>query len=200
MILKRFFDVIVSILALIVLLPLFIVIAIFIKIDSKGPVFFRQERVGLNGKIFRIYKFRTMTWNVLQNGLQITVAKDPRITRVGYFLRKYKFDELAQFLNVLIGQMSIVGPRPEVPHYMEQYPDLVRNKVLSMRPGITDKASIEFRNENEMLNGSKNPDETYIEIILPIKQRYYLEYIDNNTMLGDLLIIWQTFLLVFVKK
>ena len=177
-------------------MPLFFVIAVSIKLDSKGPVFFRQVRVGRKGQLFKIFKFRTMSNLAEKTGLQITVSADPRITRVGHLLRKYKLDELAQFLNVLLGHMSVVGPRPEVPKYVEKYPDDLHQKILSMRPGITDKASIEFRNENELLDSSKNPENMYIEEILPIKLKYYSDYIDNHTLLGDIAIIWRTIRLV----
>ena len=183
--------------ALIVLVPLFFVIAVSIKLDSKGPVFFRQVRVGRKGKLFKIFKFRTMSSSAEKNGLQITVSADPRITRVGHFLRKYKLDELAQFLNVLLGHMSVVGPRPEVPKYVEKYPDDLRQKIFSMRPGITDNASIEFRNENELLDSSENPEVMYIKEILPIKLKFYSDYIDEHTLFGDIKIIWRTIRLVF---
>ncbi len=197
MILKRLFDVVFSIIALTALVPLFIVVAIWIKIDSIGPVFYRQVRVGKNEKPFKIFKFRTMYVSEQKVNLQITVSKDPRITKVGAFLRKYKIDELAQFLNVLLGQMSVVGPRPEVPHYVEKYPNSIREKIFSIRPGITDKASIEFRNENQMLDGSNNPENMYIEKILPIKLKYYSEYVDDHSMLGDIYIILRTLMLIF---
>ena len=181
---------------LIILVPIFFIIAILIKIDSKGPVFFRQLRVGRKGKLFKIYKFRTMTQSAEKKGLQVTVSADPRITRVGHLLRKYKLDELAQFLNVLLGDMSVVGPRPEVPKYVELYPDELRTKILSMRPGITDKASIEFRNESQLLDSSKNPENIYIKEILPIKLKYYSDYVDNHTLLSDIAIILRTIRLV----
>lgn len=182
------------------LLPIFVVIAISIKLNSNGPVFYRQLRVGLNGKLYRIFKFRTMSSLDSVKDLQITVSNDPRITSVGFYLRKYKLDELAQFINVIFGDMSVVGPRPEVPKYMAVYPSSLRDKILSVRPGITDKASIEFRNENELLDANENPERTYIEKILPIKQQYYSDYVDTHTMLGDVNIIWQTIKLIFFRN
>lgn len=197
--LKRMFDLIFSIFALLILSPFFVLIALLIKFDSKGPVFFRQARVGRFGKLFDIYKFRTM--NVVNNTqLQLTVANDTRITRVGFYLRKFKLDELAQFLNVLLGDMSIVGPRPEVPVYVEKYPESVRDKILSMRPGITDRASIEFRNENEMLSRSNNAEKTYINEILPVKLRYYNDYVNDNSIFGDVRIIWDTICSILIKN
>ena len=198
--LKRLFDILFSICALIILLPVFIVISVLIKLDSKGPVFYRQQRVGLNGKLFRIFKFRTMSTFNDVGKVQITVSDDPRITSVGSYLRKYKLDELSQFINVVLGDMSVVGPRPEVPEYIKVYPAPLREKILSVRPGITDKASIEFRNENELLDANEDPERTYIEKILPIKQRYYSDYVDKHTMLGDVNIILQTIRLIFLRS
>ena len=144
---KRLLDWIASTLGLLVLFPLFLILAVWIKLDSPGPVFFRQERVGRAGEIFYIHKFRTMVANAKHLGLQITVGADVRVTRVGQWLRKYKIDELPQLLDVWLGHMSLVGPRPEVPRYVACYPEDVRIVVLSVRPGITDKASIEFKDE-----------------------------------------------------
>ncbi|MDH4562747.1 sugar transferase [Pseudomonas sp. BN411] len=197
--LKRLFDVLVSALALVFLFPIFLLISIWIKIDSPGEVFFRQERVGRYGKIFRIHKFRTMTVNAEAKGLQLTVGSDRRVTGAGAFLRKMKLDELPQLLDVFVGDMSLVGPRPEVPRYMDQYPKAVRAEVLSVRPGITDRASIEFRNENEMLAGSADPERTYVEKVLPIKQKYYLDYVRSHSLLGDLKIIFDTVVAIATK-
>lgn len=174
------------------LTPVFIVIAIWIKLDSKGPVFFRQIRVGRNEKNFEIFKFRTMFKRIDKDKQQLTLKNDPRISRAGHFLRKYKFDELPQFINVLLGHMSIVGPRPEVPYFVEKYPDNLRQKIFSMRPGITDNASIEFRDESKLLDDSNNPEKKYIEEILPVKLKYYSEYIDHNTLFNDIAIILRT--------
>lgn len=197
--LKRLFDVIASGCALLLLLPVFLIIAIWIRGDSRGGVFFRQERVGRNGRIFRIHKFRTMTVNAESKGLQLTVGSDRRVTGAGAFLRKTKLDELPQLIDVLVGDMSLVGPRPEVPRYIDQYPVAVRKEVLSVRPGITDRASIEFRNENEMLAASSDPEKTYIDEVLPIKQRYYLDYVRSHTFWGDLRIILDTVIVVATK-
>ena len=192
MISKRLFDLFFTLPGLMLLSPLFVIIAIWIKIDSPGPIFFRQERVGKHGKLFRIFKFRTMCVNAEMKGRQITVGVDPRITNSGLLLRKYKLDELPQLLNVLIGNMSLVGPRPEVPRYINLYPNDVRDKVLSVNPGITDYTSIEFKDENHILGLSNDPDKTYIEEILPIKQTYYLRYINERSMLIDFVIILRT--------
>ena len=189
---KRLFDFLVSGFGLLVLSPALFAVALWIKLDSKGPVFFRQERVGLGGKLFRIHKFRTMVVDAEQLGLQITVGADSRVTKVGQLLRKYKLDELPQLVDVIIGHMSLVGPRPEVPHYVACYPEGVRNLVLSVRPGITDNASIEFKDENKILGQSVNPNETYIKEILPIKIQYYVDYVNSRTFFGDILIIMRT--------
>jgi lipopolysaccharide/colanic/teichoic acid biosynthesis glycosyltransferase len=183
---KRFIDVVVSGLGLIFLALLFVVLAVWIKLDSRGPVFFRQLRVGRFGAEFRIFKFRTMQVDAERKGMQLTVGADARITDSGAFLRRYKLDELPQLLNVLNGDMSLVGPRPEVPRYVAIYPSAVRDIVLSVRPGITDLASIAFRNENQLLSESKDPEKTYVEEIIPIKLRYYTDYVRNRSTLLDL--------------
>jgi lipopolysaccharide/colanic/teichoic acid biosynthesis glycosyltransferase len=177
---------------LILLTPLLLLAAFWIKLDSKGPVFFRQERVGRYGVIFRIFKFRTMTVSTEKNQ-QLTVGNDVRITRAGYLLRRYKIDELPQLINVLFGAMSLVGPRPEVPKYVKCYPAAVREIVLSVPPGITDWASIKYKAENSILGKSSDPEKTYIEEILPIKLEFYLNYVNKRTMLMDLKIIFATF-------
>ncbi len=189
---KRLFDWLASGLGLLLLSPVLLVLAVWIKLDSSGPVFFRQERVGQFGRLFRIHKFRTMVTDAERLGLQITVGADSRVTRVGQWLRKYKLDELPQLLDVWLGHMSLVGPRPEVPRYVACYPADVRELVLSVRPGITDRASIEYRDENEVLGNSVNPHDTYINEILPIKISYYLEYVNNRTFMDDLMIIFVT--------
>jgi lipopolysaccharide/colanic/teichoic acid biosynthesis glycosyltransferase len=194
---KRLFDIVASGLALLLLLPVLVCIAVWIRLDSPGPVLFRQIRVGLRGRHFRIRKFRTMRSDADRVGLAVTVGNDPRITRAGAFLRRFKLDELPQFLDVLLGSMSIVGPRPEVPRYMDAYPAGLREKVLSVRPGITDWASVEFRSENELLEGAMDPERTYIEQILPIKQGYYLKYVQEHSFLGDLRIILATIQVMF---
>lgn len=189
---KRSFDVCVSLVGLLVLAPLLAAVAVWIKLESKGPVFFRQTRVGLDGMHFRIHKFRTMRTEPVAGALQITVGADPRITRAGAFLRRYKLDELPQLIDVLLGRMSIVGPRPEVPKYMAAYPDDVRRKVLSVRPGITDWASVQFRSESDLLAKAADPERVYVEEILPVKQQYYLRYVDSHTFLDDLRVILAT--------
>ncbi|NMF90644.1 sugar transferase [Aromatoleum petrolei] len=190
--LKRCFDILSSAFGLVLLSPLLLAIAGWIKLDSAGPVFFRQERVGRFGRTFLIHKFRTMTVNAEAKGPQITIGKDRRVTRAGHFLRKTKLDELPQLIDVLYGRMSIVGPRPEVPRYIAFYPEEVRTKVLSVRPGVTDWASIQFKDENDILARSNSPEDAYVQEILPIKQRYYVEYVANNSFLGDLGIIVAT--------
>ncbi len=190
---KRLFDWVASSLGLIALGPLLLLLAVWIKLDSTGPVFFRQERVGLGGRSFRIYKFRTMVTDAEKKGLQITVGADARVTRVGHWLRKYKLDELPQLIDVWLGHMSLVGPRPEVPRYVACYPDDVRELVLSVRPGITDKASIEFKDENLILGKAADPHQAYINEVLPIKLGYYLEYVKTQTLWGDVQLIFRTF-------
>jgi len=189
---KRLFDFFSALFGIILLSPLLFLIAIWIKIDSRGSVFFVQKRVGLFGAIINVYKYRTMVENAEAKGLKITVGRDPRITKSGHFLRKYKLDELAQLFNVLIGNMSLVGPRPEVQEYIDCYPNEIRKKVLSVKPGITDLASIEFKDENLLLEGAKDPKQTYIETILPIKQNYYIQYVENKSFFIDIKIIVKT--------
>ncbi|EMA3291183.1 sugar transferase, partial [Escherichia coli] len=188
---KRIFDVIVAGLGLLFLFPVFIIVSMLIVADSKGGGFFRQYRVGRFGKDFRIHKFRTMFIDSEKKG-RITVGQDARVTRVGWYLRKYKIDELPQLIDVLSGTMSLVGPRPEVREFIDEYPDDIREKVLSVRPGITDLASIEMVDENEILSSYDDPRRAYIDIILPIKQRYYLDYVANNSVKYDCVIIWKT--------
>jgi lipopolysaccharide/colanic/teichoic acid biosynthesis glycosyltransferase len=171
-----------------------------IKLDSPGPVFFRQERVGRNGRHFRIFKFRTMGAVPVAGAPQLTVAGDLRITRSGAFLRRYKLDELAQLIDVARGTMSLVGPRPEVPHYVRHYPDASRERVLSVRPGITDMASLRYRDENSLLALAADPELEYIEVILPSKLRYALDYVDHATLAGDLRVLGLTLRTVFVPK
>lgn len=189
---KRWFDLLASGLGLILLAPLLLVLAVWIKLDSQGPVFFRQERVGRDGKLFRIHKFRTMVTDAELYGLQITVGADARVTRLGQWMRKYKLDELPQLLDVWSGYMSLVGPRPEVPRYVACYPVDVRDLVLSVRPGITDRASIEFKDENEILARSDDPNKAYIEQVLPIKLAFYQEYVKNRSFFGDIGLIFKT--------
>ena len=188
--LKRIFDIILSLFGLIILLPFMLIIAIFIKLDSKGPVFFKQIRVTKNGKEFKIFKYRTMRVGSDKYS-QITVGKDGRITKIGSFLRKYKLDEIPQLINVLIGDMSLVGPRPEVPKYVALYTD-EQKEILKVRAGITDYASIEFSDENDLLASEKNPEEAYIEKIMPKKIELNKKYLSEISVLTDIKIILLT--------
>jgi len=194
---KRLFDLVFSLTGLLLLSPVLLLIAILIKLDSPGPVFFRQVRVGRGNVPFRIHKFRTMQSAIDTSGLQLTVGADPRITRTGRWLRKYKLDELPQLIDVLQGSMSLVGPRPEVPKYVEYYSREQKDIVLSVRPGITDNASIEYRDENDILAESDNPEQDYIEKILPVKLGYYLRYVAERSMIGDIAIILRTVRAIF---
>jgi len=193
MISKRLFDLCASLAGLVVLSPLLLLIAILIKRDSSGPVFFRQTRIGLRGEPFRIHKFRTMATDPLAKDLQLTVGADPRIAGTGRWLRKYKLDELPQLIDVVRGKMSLVGPRPEVPKYVEHYPPDVKQVVLSVRPGITDNASIEYRDENDILAKADDPEREYIEKVMPVKLEYYMRYVEERSMAGDIAIILRTF-------
>ena len=193
---KRLFDIAFALLALLLLGPLLLAVALWVRLDSPGPVFFRQQRVGRGGQLFDIVKFRTMRTGAEAMGPQITVGEDARITRAGVWLRRAKVDELPQFLNVLRGDMSVVGPRPEVPRYVAQYPADVRETVLSVRPGITDLASIEFRDESALLARSSDPERTYVEQILPAKLRHAQEYVRTRSLWLDLRIIARTVLAV----
>lgn len=188
---KRTFDFISSTIGFILISPFLLVISILIKLTSKGPVLFKQKRVGMKGKEFNILKFRTMIVDAEKYGKQITVGEDKRITKVGGFLRKYKLDELPQLINVIKGDMSLVGPRPEVPKYVAMYNEKQR-RVLEVRPGITDYASIEYRDENRILGEVENPEEYYINIIMPHKIDLNMKYIENNSVLIDISIILKT--------
>ena len=193
---KRLFDIISSGIGLLCLAPVFVVMAIWIKLDSRGPVFYRQTRVGRYGHDFRIFKFRSMRVGS-DKGRQITVGeRDPRITRSGYFIRRYKIDELPQLINVFLGDMSIVGPRPEVRKYVDLYSEEQR-KVFQVRPGITDLASIKYRNENELLSQVDDPDTYYIDVIMPDKLAINLEYIRHQSFMGDIKIIFNTLFKIF---
>ena len=188
---KRLFDICFSLALIIVLLPLAIVVSLWIVFDDFGSPFFVQQRVGLNGKNFGLLKFRSMKKNAESKG-QLTVGmKDNRITRSGYFIRKYKIDELPQLINVFLGEMSVVGPRPEVPKYVLLYNEEQQN-VLSIKPGITDFASIEYVRENELLSASSDPEKTYIEEIMPAKLELNLKYLREQSFLTDMKIILQT--------
>ncbi|MBL4930257.1 MULTISPECIES: sugar transferase [Clostridium] len=196
-IVKRFFDFFLSLVGLVILSPILIVVCILIKLDSKGPVFFMQTRVGKDEEYFKIFKFRTMVVDAEKQGKQITVGKDSRITKVGAVLRKYKIDELPQLINVLIGNMSLVGPRPEVPKYVDLYTD-DQKKVLHVKPGITDLASIKYRDENDILATVENPEEYYINTIMKDKINLNLEYINASNILLDFMIIIRTIIKCFV--
>ena len=189
---KRVFDLLLASLGLALLSPLLLAIALAIKLDSRGPVFFRQQRVGRRGTPFRIHKFRTMAHDARDSGPQITVGDDPRITRVGAVLRRHKLDELPPLIDVLQGAMSLVGPRPEVPRYVELYPPELRARVLSVRPGITDLASITFRNESELLARAADPEREYLEVVMPRKLALAASYADGASLGQDLRILWRT--------
>ena len=192
---KRIFDVLFSLTGLLFLSPLLLLLACWIKLDSRGPVFYRQERVGYLGRRFRIHKFRSMAADA--GGLPLTVGGDTRITRSGRLLRKLKLDEVPQLIDVLAGDMSMVGPRPEVPRYVATYPEEVKKIVLSVRPGITDFAAIEFKDENEILRTSTNPEKDYLEKILPRKLAYYQEYVRRRSLLLDMYLIFRTLASLF---
>lgn len=188
--LKRIFDITLSLFGLIILLPFMLITALLIKIDSKGPVFFKQIRVTKNGKEFKIFKYRTMRVGSDKYS-QITVGKDDRITKIGSFLRKYKLDEIPQLINVLIGDMSLVGPRPEVPKYVALYTD-EQKEILKVRAGITDYASIEFSDENDLLASEEEPEKAYIEKIMPKKIELNKKYLSEISILTDIKIILLT--------
>jgi lipopolysaccharide/colanic/teichoic acid biosynthesis glycosyltransferase len=199
-VLKRCLDFTAAALGLLILSPLLLLVALLIRVDTPGPVFFRQVRVGRHGQPFRIFKFRTMVSQRVGAGPQLTVAGDARITRVGGFLRRTKLDELPQLIDVLRGTMSLVGPRPEVPRYVEHYPAASRERVLSVRPGITDFASLRYRDENALLAQASDPEREYVEVILPSKLRYALDYVDNASVAGDLRVLGLTLRTVFVPS
>lgn len=191
LVIKRIFDIVMSLIGLIILGIPMIIIGIIIKLSSEGPVFYKQVRVGKSNKDFKILKFRTMIVDADKKGMQITVGKDPRITVIGHFLRKTKIDELPQLINVLKGEMSFVGPRPEVRKYVEMYDDYQKN-VLKIKPGITDLASIEYRDESTLLGQSANPEKTYIEEIMPTKLKLNLKYMQEFSFFYDIKLILKT--------
>lgn len=196
---KRLFDIVASGFGLIVLCPLFLVLAIWIKCDSKGPVFYRQVRVGYKNKDFRIFKFRSMRVGADKGSLVTIGGHDPRVTRSGYFIRKFKFDELPQLINVFLGDMSLVGPRPEVRHYVDYWtPEQMH--VLDVRPGITDPASIKFRNENELMEKAEDPEKYYIEVIMQEKIKLYLEYVEKQSFWYDFGLILKTFKVIVSER
>lgn len=188
---KRLFDIVASGLGLVALSPLFAALAVWIKCDSRGPVFYRQVRVGRNNKDFRIYKFRSMRQGADKNGLITVGGHDPRVTRSGYYIRKYKLDEFPQLINVFVGDMSLVGPRPEVRKYVDMYtPEQMH--VLDVRPGITSLASLRYRNENELLGQADDPDRCYVEKVMPDKLAIDLEYVAHAGLWTDIKLIFAT--------
>ena len=196
---KRLFDIIVSACGLLVLSPVFLIMAIWIKQDSNGPVFYRQVRVGRHNKDFRIFKFRSMRVGADKGSLVTIGGRDPRITRSGYFILKYKLDEFPQLINVLLGEMSVVGPRPEVRHYVNYWtPEQMH--ILDVRPGITDPASIKFRNENELMEKTENPEDYYINVIMQEKIKLYLEYVENASFWYDIKLIFKTFKVIIIER
>ena len=196
---KRFFDIIASGCGLLVLSPIFLIMAIWIKWDSKGPVFYRQVRVGRHNKDFRILKFRSMRVGADKGSLVTIGGRDPRITRSGFFIRKYILDEFPQLINVFKGEMSLVGPRPEVRHYVD-YWTAEQMHVLDVRPGITDPASIKFRNENELMEKAENPEDYYINVIMQEKIRLYLEYVENASFWYDIRLVFQTIKVIITER
>ena len=189
---KRLFDLVLAALALAALAPVLVVVALVIKFDTPGPVFFRQQRVGRGGRLFRIHKFRTMQVDAPERGPEVTVGRDARITRSGHWLRHYRVDELPQLLDVLSGHMSLVGPRPEVPRYVAHYPPDLRERVLSVRPGITDPASLEHIDEARQLAAAADPEREYIQVILPRKLQHQARYAEQATLGSDLRVLLRT--------
>jgi lipopolysaccharide/colanic/teichoic acid biosynthesis glycosyltransferase len=193
---KHVFDILMATIGLILLAPLFLLVAVLIKLDSRGPIFFRQERIGKRFRPFLIYKFRTMVENAAQIGTEITYGNDPRITRIGRLLRKTKIDELPQIINVLKGEMSLVGPRPEIRQYVELF-QRDYEEILKIRPGITDLASVKYRDEAAVLEQSENPEEEYLRRVLPDKINLSKEYIRRSSFFFDLTLILKTLLKLF---
>ncbi|NKI32009.1 sugar transferase [Croceivirga thetidis] len=189
---KRGFDFFSSLLGFLILVPLFAIVGVLIKLDSKGPIFYLQSRVGRFNRDFKLIKFRTMRPNADKEGLITTSSRDSRITKIGYYLRKFKIDELPQLLNVVKGDMSLVGPRPEVRKYVDLYTS-EQAKVLNFRPGITDVSSVVYSNENELLEGIENPEKYYKEVLMPDKIKRNLEYLENRNLLKDIGVILSTF-------
>ena len=196
---KRLFDLIGATLALLLLAPLLAAVAVAIRVDSPGPVFFRQERVGRGGVLFRIHKFRTMRVDAPALGLQVTVGRDARITRVGHWLRHHRIDELPQFIDVLLGHMSLVGPRPEVPRYVALYPASLKVLVLAVRPGITDPASLANLDEPALLAAASDPEREYIDHVLPRKLALQAEYAANATLWSDMLVLGRTLRILLLR-
>ena len=196
---KRVFDIICALCGLIILSPVLLLIIVLIKLTSTGPVFFRQTRVGQYERLFQIHKFRTMIVNAEASGLKITVGRDPRITSIGHFLRKTKLDELPQLIDVLMGTMSLVGPRPEVPEYVQYYTNEIKAIVLSVRPGITDWASIKMIDENDILARASDPQQAYIQQILPEKLAYAVRYVQTRSLRLDVYLILLTISKIFTR-
>jgi len=195
--LKKSFDVVFAFLGLILVSPLLLVIAILIKRESPGPVFYQGERIGKNGKPFRIFKFRTMVPEAEKLGGPSTAGDDPRLTKIGLFLKKYQFDELPQLINILKGEMSLVGPRPEVKMYVDMMNEEEKNIILSVKPGMTDLASLWNFHEGEVLKGSPDPEKTYMEKIRPTKIKLQMEYVKNRSFLLDLKVVIKTIIKIF---
>lgn len=196
---KRLFDMVASGLGLLALSPLFLIVAVWIKLDSPGPVFYRQVRVGRHNRDFRIFKFRSMRVGADKGSLVTIGGHDQRVTRSGYFIRKFKIDELPQLINVFVGDMSLVGPRPEVRHYVDYWtPEQMH--VLDVRPGITDPASIKFRNENELMEKAEDPESFYVNVIMQEKIRLYLEYVKNASFWYDIKLIFRTFWVIISER
>jgi lipopolysaccharide/colanic/teichoic acid biosynthesis glycosyltransferase len=189
---KRMFDLLGAALALALLWPLLVAVGLWIKLDSPGPAMFRQQRVGRHGRLFEIHKFRTMVADAPEHGPQLTIGDDPRITRAGAFLRRSKIDELPQLLDVLAGHMSLVGPRPELPAYVAHYPAVLRDKVLAVRPGITDPVSLDLADESDLLGRAADPEREYVEVLLPRKLRAAAAYAERATLWTDLQVIGRT--------
>ena len=193
---KRLFDILFSLMVLSLFFPIGLLIAKLILVSSPGGIFFRQERIGLHGKPFRLFKFRSMRRDSEKSGTLTVGMKDSRITKIGVFIRKFKLDEFPQFINVLVGNMSVVGPRPEVKEFVDLYTE-EQKKVLEVKPGITDYASIAYFNENEILAKSNNPRETYIKEVMPDKIKINQKYLNNPTLIHDFRIIWKTIIRIF---
>lgn len=196
---KRATDLALALLGLIVLGPLLLLAMAWVRLDSPGPVFFRQERVGRDGRLFRIHKLRTMFVDAAARGPGVTGLADPRVTRAGRWLRHYRVDELPQLIDVILGHMSLVGPRPELPRFVALYPEELRARVLAVRPGLTDPASLEFVDEGELLAGSSDPERTYVDVILPRKLHRQVEYAEHANWLSDLATLGRT-LLVLARR
>lgn len=196
---KRLFDIVLTLTALVVLFPILLLIGLLVVLDSKGPMIYKQQRIGRGGKPFCLYKFRTMKHHSDKQGLLTIGERDPRITRLGYFLRKSKLDELPQLWNVLVGDMSIVGPRPEVKKYVDMY-DARQRRVLDVRPGLTDPASLEYIDENKILESFEHPEEAYIKMIMPRKLELNLDYIERRNFFFDLFIMVRTLMRIVMPR